>query len=384
MSTAASSSGADDGVYLDWNATAPPHPEVVDAMRDAANLAWGNPSSTHTSGRRARAVVEQARETVAALSGADPRDVIFTSGATEANNLALRAATVLVTSRLEHPSVVRVAEALEAEGRRVVWLAVRETGRIEPDDVRAAVEGLSPGFVVALMAANHETGAIQPVFEVAALVESRGGRLHVDAAQAAGKLDPSSWRTGSTLSLAAHKLRGPKGIGALVLRAPGLPAPVLLGGAQERGLRPGTVDAVGAAGFGVAARRALEGGPARYAALAPLRDRLEEAALRLGLRNGIAGPRLPHVANVSFEGWRGDELVAALDLAGVRVSSGSACSAGTSEPSAVVRAMLGTDRATSAIRFSLGEGTTAKEIEFAISVLNQVVTRRTSGGSGSA
>jgi cysteine desulfurase len=371
-------------VYLDWNATAPPHADVIEAMREAASLAWGNPSSTHAEGRRARAVVEEAREAVAAMGGADPRDVIFTSGATEANNLALRAATTLVTSRLEHPSVVRVAEALEAEGRRVIWLPVPESGRIEPDDVGAAIEGLAPGFTVALMAANHETGVLQPVAAVAGLVAARGGRLHVDAVQAAGKVAPALWQAGATLSLAAHKLRGPKGIGALLLREPGLPHPVLFGGAQERGLRPGTVDPVGAAGFAVAVRRAVAGGPETYAGLGPLRDRLEAAALELGVRNGIAGARLPHVTNVSFEGWRGDELVAALDLAGLRVASGSACSAGTSEPSAVVRAMLGMERAAAAIRMSLGETTTAEDVEIAILSLNRVVSRRSSRGSRSA
>jgi cysteine desulfurase len=272
---------------------------------------------------------------------------------------------------------VRVAEALESEGRVVVWLPVPSTGRIAPTSVEAALLGLPPGFVVALMAANHETGVLQPVVEVAAAVRAAGGRLHVDAAQAAGKVEASAWLAGDTLSLAAHKLRGPKGIGALVLRSPGLPKPVLLGGAQERGVRPGTLDAVGAAGFDVAARRSLDG-PRRYAALAVLRDRIERRLAGVASVNGVDVPRLPHVSNLSFEGWKGDELVAALDLEGVRVSSGSACSAGSTEPSPIIRAMLGEARASAAVRISLGDATDEETVEHAIESILRVVTARTS------
>lgn len=363
-------------VYLDWNATTPLHPDVLEVMQATAREAWANPSSVHEAGRRARAVIESARESVAALAGVDPRDVVLTSGATEANNLALRNAPALVTSRIEHPSVVRVAEALSREGRTVRWVPVPVTGRIEPGDVQAALEGLPPGFVVALMAANHETGVLQPVTEVFEIVRRRGGRLHVDAAQAAGKVEPSHWATGTSLSLAAHKIRGPKGIGALVMREGAPPPPVVLGGAQERGIRPGTLDPVAASGFGAAARWARESGPRRYARLAPLRDRFESALAGTARRNGEGVGRLPHVANLSFEGWRGDELVAALDLEGVCVSSGSACSAGTHEPSPVISAMLGIGRAESAVRVSLGDDTTDAEISRAISVVLSTVARR--------
>jgi cysteine desulfurase len=297
-------------IYLDWNATAPPLPAVFEAMREAAEKAWANPSSIHGSGRAARAVVETARETIAALAEAEPRDVILTSGATESNNLALQGVRVLVTSRLEHPSVVRVAEALERSGRVVRWIPVGASGALDPGDVARTLAGLGAGFVVACMAANHETGVLQPIGEVARVVHEAGGRLHVDAAQTAGKLPPKALEGADTVSLAAHKLRGPKGIGALALRAPGLPAAVLLGGAQERGLRPGTVDAVAAAGFGRAAQHALDGGPGRYASLAGLRDRLEAAVGDRAVVNGTA-VRLPHVANLSFEGWRGGVLVGA-------------------------------------------------------------------------
>ncbi|HVW28618.1 MAG TPA: cysteine desulfurase family protein [Polyangiaceae bacterium] len=364
-------------VYLDWNATTPPLPAVLDAMRAAAETAWANPSSVHRAGRTARAVVERAREAVAELGGVEPRDVVFTSGATEANNLALRHAPAIVTSRLEHPSVVRVAEALEAAGGVVRWVHVPESGALDPDAVIAATEGLPAGFVVAWMAANHETGVLQAVRAVQDAVRARGGRLHVDAVQAVGKVDARDWRAGDTTSIAAHKIRGPKGIGALLLRSPGIPRPVLLGGAQERGIRPGTIDAIAAAGFGVAAAHARDGGPERYAALAPLRDRLERAALRGASINGSA-PRLPHVANLSFHAFRGDELVAALDLDGVRASSGSACSAGTTERSPVIEAMVGRARAESAVRFSLGESTTREDVDAAISVLDRAISRRSS------
>jgi cysteine desulfurase len=346
-------------------------------MRDAALTAWGNPSSVHRAGREARAVVEKAREAIAALGGVEPRSVILTSGATEANNLALRGARVLVTSRLEHPSVVRVAEALEAAGGTVRWIPVPATGALSASDVAQACAGLERGFVVAVMAANHETGVLQPVSEVEAVVHELGGRLHVDAVQAAGKADPAAWRAGDTISVAAHKLRGPKGIGALLLRTPGLPHPVLLGGAQERGLRPGTVDAVAAAGFAVAAEHASRGGPGRYESIGLLRDRLEQRVA--GVHVNGAGRRLPHVSNLSFGGgWLGDELVAALDLEGIRASSGSACSAGTVERSPVIEAMVGRERAEGAVRFSLGETTTLEEIDAVISVLDQAIARRTS------
>jgi cysteine desulfurase len=369
------------GVYLDWNATTPPLPEAIEAMAVAAREAWGNPSSVHAFGRRARACVEDAREAVAALARCDPRDVVLTSGGTEANNLAVRSAFaaergVLVTSRLEHPSVARVAEALEREGRaRVRWLAVLPGGTIDLDDLARA---LSEGDVrlLALQAVNAETGVVQPVREAAAMARRAGARVHVDAVQAFGRTEDVA-EEADTRSLAAHKMRGPKSIGALLGR-PGLPlAPVLLGGSQERGLRPGTVDPVAAAGLGVAARHAATS-PRRWAALAPLRDALEAGLLRAAPQarvNGAAAPRASHVASVAFPGWTGPELVAALDLEGVAASGGSACSAGTAEPSAVLEAMGDTPAATSTVRFSLGEETTADDVCVALEAAARVLSR---------
>jgi cysteine desulfurase len=343
-------------------------------MASALESGWANPASVHSPGRRARALVEDARAAVARLTGRDPRHVVFTSGGTEANNLALAGARAIVTSRLEHPSIVRVAEAEEALGVVVRWIRVDERGLVEPDRVEEALAELEPGAVVAVSAVNHETGVIAPLREIAAVAARAGARLHVDAVQGAGRLLPSMWQWGTTLAVAAHKLRGPKGIGALVSEPGFVPAPVLRGGSQERGLRPGTLDAVALAGFRAAAEHA-EGGPERYRRLEPLRDRIELSLASRGRVNGAGVPRAPHVTNISFPGARGDELVAALDLEGINVSSGSACSAGTEEPSPVIQAMLGPERARSALRVSLGEDTIDADVERLLSVLPQVLAR---------
>jgi cysteine desulfurase len=377
--------------YLDWNATTPALEAVLDAMREAACVAWGNPASVHAHGRAARARVEEARTAIAELSLSDPRDVVLTSGATEANNIAIRSAfgerraregavgaslPVLVTSRLEHPSVTQVAEALGREGvARTRWLAVREDGRVCLDDLARVLAEEEGVRLVTVQAVNHETGVIQPVSEVAALCGTHEVRLHVDAVQAWGRV-PFDPRSGETLSLAGHKIRGPKGIGALVARRRVALSPVLVGGAQERGLRPGTVDPVAASGLAVAARHARDGS-VRYASLAPLRDELERALLALcpAVRVNGTAPRAPHVTNLSWLGFAGPELVAALDLEGVSVSSGSACSAGTSEPSPVLCAMLGEERAACAVRVSLGESTTREETAAAVAAFARVVAR---------
>ncbi|MGK3963211.1 cysteine desulfurase family protein [Sorangium sp. So ce118] len=401
-------------IYLDWNATTPPHPEVLAAMQAAAEVAWANPASVHGPGRRARAFIEQAREAVARLVGLDARDVTLTSGGTEANNLALshafgdeaagggaagatasgrvdaagatasgRLQGALVVSRIEHPSVTRAAEGLARRGVEVAWVDPEPSGRVAPEALAAALDraaAVAPVRLVSLQAVNHETGVIQPVAEAAAIAHARGARLHVDAVQAVGRLPPEAWAGADLVSVAAHKIRGPKGIGALAVRPGVRLRPVLLGGAQERGLRPGTQDPLAAAGFAAAARRALDA-PARYVALAPLRDRLEAALIEAGRAAGAAplpngeGARAPHITNLSWPGWRGDELCAALDLEGVAVSSGSACSAGTAEPSPVLTAMLGSERAASAVRFSLGEETTEDDVAEAVRRVARVLAR---------
>ena len=360
-------------VYLDWNATTPPLGEVVEAMAQAARQAWGNPASVHAVGRAARDLVETAREAVALLVGAQARDVVFTSGGTEANNLALHGAPALVTSWLEHPSVTRMAETLHAQGRPVRWLEVPPSGRIEAGSVAESLVGLPAGAVVAVAAANHETGVLQPMDAIAAVVHGAGARLHVDAVQAVGKLPVEGLLGADTLSLAAHKMRGPKGIGALVHRPERAPRPLLVGGSQERGRRPGTVDPVAAAGFWVAAEWARASLGKRQP-LQQLRDRLEAQLVAHGaVVNGAEAPRLGHVSNLSFGARAGDELVAALDLLGVAVSSGSACSAGTTEPSKVIAAMVGLPRARSAVRISLGDATTGHDIDLALAAFERAL-----------
>jgi cysteine desulfurase len=369
-------------IYLDWNATTPPHPDVIAAMEEARTHAWANPSSVHRPGQRARAELDRARDAVAKLSGMHARDVVLTSGGTEANNLALwhLVDRALVLSPLEHPSVVRTAEALAARGVTVRWVEPLPSGLADVAGFERALRELPSVGLVSLQAVNHETGVVQPVREIAAIAHGCGALLHVDAVQAVGKIDPS-WGEADLLTVAAHKIRGPKGIGALAVRPRVKVAPVLRGGAQERGLRPGTQDAVLAAGFAVAAERATQG-PTRYAPLARMRDRLERELIAIGAaahievaRNGDA-PRVPHVTNLSWLGALGPELCAALDLEGVAVSSGSACSAGTAEPSPVVTAMAGIDRARSAVRVSLGEETAAHEIDEAIEAFRRVIARR--------
>lgn len=361
------------GAYLDWNATTPLRPEVVRAMVAAAQNAWGNPASTHASGRRARIEVEELREALGAALSVHPRDVVLTSGGTEANNLRLARAPGLVTSRLEHPSVVRVAEMLEAAGRPVRWLPVPTSGRLNADDVPAACADMPPGSWVAVQAANHETGALQPIGAIAEKVRSAGLLLHVDAVQAFGKVDIGELSLADSVAVASHKIRGPKGIGALAFRRV-VPPPLLAGGSQERGLRPGTVDPVAAAGFRAAVAQLA---PQRWAALARVRDDFERLLAPFSDQNG-EGPRLPHVANRSFRGWRGDELVAALDLLGVCVSSGSACAAGTAEPSPVITAMGGRERALSAVRISLGDATTETELSAARAAFEKVLGQKLS------
>ncbi len=378
--------------YLDWNATTPPLPAVLDAMRRAAEESWANPSSIHAHGRASRAVIEDARASIGELAGVDPRDVVFTSGGTEANNLALRSlarpGSVIVTSRIEHPSITRVAEALEREGKvaKVRWLRVKGDGVLDLEDFdRVLDEEGEAVSVVTVQAVNHETGVLEPVREmidrVRAHPRASAARVHVDAVQAWGKIEvPGGW---DTASIGPHKMRGPKGIGALATKQGVRIDPVLVGGSQEKGIRPGTVDASLAAGFGVAATIARRS-PERWAALAALRDELEGALLALdetiarrgrARRAGDATRRAPHVSNLIWPGWIGAELVAALDLEGVSVSSGAACSAGTVEPSPVLLAMIGPEDATRGVRVSIGDLTTRDDVARAIAAYRAVLPR---------
>ncbi len=370
-------------VYLDWNATTPRHPSVVRAILEAEESAWANPSSVHAAGRKARRAMEDTRELLAQTLRFSPRDVVFTGSGTEANHLALSGARWLVTTETEHPSIVAQAEQLRDRGAHVAFVPVDPGGRIDNEALAEALDQVlqadkpvrpneaeggwdnqnSP--LVAVSAVNHETGVVQDLEALSKVVHGRGARLHVDAVQLLGRGPREQLQYADSISLASHKIRGPKGIGALAFACGWTPLPVGRGGAQERGLRPGTVDALGLVGLGAALKRLAdsEAGYVKAGVLGrQLAETLRARATRLVTFHGD-GVRLEHVVNFRVEGWQGDELVAALDLLGICVSSGSACSAGTAEPSRVIQAMLGREAARGAIRVSFGEESTQADLE---------------------
>jgi cysteine desulfurase len=368
-------------IYLDHNASSPLRPEALRAHSDALARVFGNPSSAHAAGAEARAVLARARRQVAALAGGAPEGLVFTSGATEANNTVLRrleAGAHLVTSAVEHPSVLEEAAAARARGVRVTVVPVERDGRLDPARFAAALE---PGTALASVQwANHETGVLQPIAELARAARAAGVAFHSDAAQAFGKtaLELESLPV-DCASLSSHKLGGPKGAGALWVRPRAAFAPLLRGGQQERGRRAGTENVPGLAGFGAAceaARPELGDGGARLAAL---RDSLWSGIARAvpdTVRNGGPEHVLPHVLDVSFPGASGEALVEALDLEGIAVSTGAACHSGSTEPSPVLLAMgVPVELARAALRFSLGPSNTAAEIESVLAVLPGVVAR---------
>jgi cysteine desulfurase len=361
-------------VYLDWNATTPLRPEAKAAMAHAWEMS-GNPSSVHAEGREARRLVEDARAAVAASVGADAANVVFTSGGTEANSLALTpglrrgkgdAVHRLVVSAIEHASVLSGGRFAP---ETISTIGVTRDGVVDLARLRIQLEG--PPALVSIMLANNETGAIQPVAEAAEMVHAAGGLLHVDAIQALGKIPFDLASVGADLiSLSAHKIGGPKGVGALVLAegVEGL-APLLRGGGQEKGRRAGTEDVAGIAGFGAAARAALAGRD---------EDAQREQGLREQLENGLKqtpgavifaeqSRRLPNTVLFAISELRAETAVIGFDLAGIAVSSGSACSSGKVQPSHVVEAMgFGPELARGAVRLSLGWSTTAADIESAL------------------
>jgi len=381
-------------IYLDHNATAPARQEVIESMERALTGLQGNPSSSHRLGSEAREAVEFARNQVAALVAARSSEVIFTSGATEANNSVFynvdcgsdsRPSHIVVGSA-DHSSILRVACEFERRGFEVTRLPVDAEGRLGSSDVLEALR--SGTSLVCLLWANNETGVIHPVQELACAIQEevarRPGRvrpwLHVDAVQAAGKL-PVRFEAlpVDSISLSAHKLRGPTGVGALVVKQDAVFRPWLRGGSQEHGRRAGTENVSGIIGFGVACECVTEKCQQRAASLAALRDRLwagiERSIPRVRRSSGDA-PVLANTLCVEFENVAGDVLRDALDLEGVFVSAGSACASGSSEPSHVLSAMgRSSEQAGSAVRFSLGDGNDASQIDGTLSVLAQVVER---------
>ena len=347
--------------YLDYNATAPVRPAVIDAVAVALR-AGGNASSVHAAGRTARARVEEARQRVAALVGADPDNVVFTGSGTEANNQALRCCgrPVAVVSAIEHESVLRAR-------RDAVALPVRPDGLVDLAALERILDGIDQPAIVSVMAANNETGILQPVAEVARLAHARGALMHTDAIQAAGKVPVDMAAIGADfLSLSAHKIGGPQGVGALVCRDRARLERLIHGGGQEAGLRAGTENVAGIAGFGLAADCAASG-LADFAALAGLRDSLERRLQAIAPDVVVFGAgleRLPNTSKLAAPGLSSEVQVMGLDLAGVAVSTGSACSAGRVEAPYVLTAMgVAEELAVCAVRISLGWTTTPDDID---------------------
>ena len=377
-------------IYLDYHATTPCDPRVVDAMLPCFRERFGNPSSrSHSFGREAEEMVERARGQVADLLGATPEEIVFTSCATEANNLALKGAACarreagdgehIISARIEHKSVLEPLATLEDEGFRVTWLEVDERGRIDPDDVAKAIgEGT---ILVSIMSANNEIGTIEPIAEVASIAHQAGAWMHTDAVQAVGKVPFDVDDLDVDLAaISGHKFYGPKGIGALYVRRRARRmklAPSLCGGGQERGLRSGTHNVPGIVGLGVACEVAGRERAAESARLAVLRDRLQEGLEREIedlVVNGDVGNRLPHNLNVSIPYVDGEALL--LSLEDVAVSSGSACRSSATSGSHVMKAIgRDDDLARSTIRFGLGRWTTEEEIDYAIGRVTETVAR---------
>jgi cysteine desulfurase len=363
-------------IYLDHNATTPVHPRVLEAMLPFLREAHGNPSSGHAFGRRARQAVEAARAEVAAAVGASADEVVFTGSGTEASNLALRGAFEaggrrhLVTSAIEHPATLKTCQALVRRGARLSVVGVDAQGRVVPAQVEAALTGDT--LLVSLMQANNETGVLQPVAEVAALAHARGALLHVDAAQALGKVPVDVRALGADLlTLAGHKLQAPKGVGALVVRRGVRLEPLLQGGGQEHGLRPGTENVAFVVGLGAACALAVVDLDEAAARLRRLRDRLE-AALRAGVPglevNGHPTLRLPNTLNVRAPGVLGSAVLERAPE--VAASTGSACHDGQETASAVIVAMgVPAELAVGSVRLSLGRGTTEAEVDAAAAAL---------------
>lgn len=347
-------------VYLDHNATAPVHPAAVAAVAEALTLV-GNPSSVHAFGRRARACVEDAREAVAALVGASTENVIFTSGGTEAAALAmngLKGGQRLVGA-VEHACV------LTAAGPQAVVLPVDDQGRVRLDGLEAALAQAGEAPVVAVQLANNETGVLQPVSDVVRMVHAVGGQVICDAVQAPGKIAVDFQALGvDAMMISAHKMGGPQGVGALIVRRTDRLTPLIAGGGQERGLRGGTLNTPGIAGFGAAARVVLAGS---MSAVQGVRDYLEAEIQRVApaaVMFSAGADRLPNTLCVAVPGLDQQRQIMALDLAGIAVSAGSACSSGKIEPSHVLRAMnIPVPLARCAIRLSLGGGTTRTEVD---------------------
>ena len=374
-------------LYLDHNATTPLDPLVADRMAQALRDVWGNASSIHHFGQQAKGALDLARSAVGALVGGDASEIVFTAGGTESDNLAIRGAADaiepsgrkhLVTSAIEHEAVLNTMKALARRGWRVTVVPVDATGIVSVDRMREAIT--DDTALVSVMHANNEIGTIQPIAEIAAAAHERGALFHTDAVQSAGKIPIDVRALGvDMLSIAGHKFYGPKGAGALWMkRGVRLVSPVT-GGKQERSRRAGTENVPALVGLGVAAELAQQKMAAEAPRLSALRDRLEAGVLSKVSnteRNGAAAPRVPNTTNISIDRVEAESLLIGLDLAGIAVSSGSACSSGTLEPSHVLKAMgLPHARTLGSIRFSLGAANTDADVDRVIETLPPIVEK---------
>ena len=373
-------------IYLDYNSTTPVDRAVLDAMLPYFADNFGNASSIHSSGQRGRSAVDAARDSVAALIGAKTAEIVFTSGGTEADNLALFGSVAasnhsrkhIITTAIEHHAVLNAAQALEKQGIDVTYVPVVASGIVDPQDVRRALRPET--ILISVMHANNELGTIQPIEEIGRIAAEADVYFHCDAVQSAGKLPLDVNRLGvDLLSISAHKIYGPKGVGALYVRAGTPLEPQFHGGHHERDRRPGTENVPGIVGFGKAAELARVRLTTDSAQIESLRDRLEKMLLNslASVRvNGDRSRRIPNTTNLVFTSAGGEALVIALDLQGVACSTGAACSSGAVEPSHVLLAIgLSPDEARSSLRFSLGRTTTAAEIDRAADIIPPTVER---------
>jgi cysteine desulfurase len=374
-------------IYFDHNATTPVDPSAADVMVRVLRDEYGNASSVHRLGQQAKSVMDEARSAVSTLIGAEPSELVFTSGGTEADNFALRGAAEaleptgrkhLIATSIEHEAVLVTLKALARRGWRTTLLPVGESGIVSADALRDALT--DDTAIVSVMHANNELGTIQPVAELAAIARSKGALFHTDAVQSVAKIPVNVRELGvDLLSLSAHKFNGPKGAGALWIKRGTRIVPILTGGKHERTRRAGTENVPAIAGMGVAAEQGRAKLGTEAARVAALRDRLEREILSRipgTVVNGARDPRVPNTTNISFDRIEAESLLIALDLEGIAVSTGAACSSGTLEPSHVLRAMgLPTHRAQNSIRFSLGAGNTDAEIEYLLEKLPKAVEK---------
>ena len=372
-------------IYLDNSATTRVDEKVLEAMLPCFRENFGNASSVHIFGQEARAVVEEARRSVSELLGADTREIVFTSGGTESDNAALwgvfrggyRPGNHVITTKIEHPAILATCKALESAGAEVTYVPVNSSGRVDPGAIEDAMREST--LLVSVMHANNETGVVQPIEEIAAIARKRGILLHTDAVQSVGKIPVNVRELGvDLLSLSAHKIHGPKGVGVLYIRKGTKTIPFMTGGSHERKRRAGTENVPAIAGLGAAARLARERQPEMQTRIGALRDSLESQILNLvqGTRINGQAPRLPSISNLSFENLEGEAAVIALDLEGVAVSTGSACSSGALDPSHVLTAMgLRPEVVQGSLRFSLCYHNTGAEVDRAVQILESVIQR---------